>query len=47
MRNFIASLLRFRPIMIVLLAAWLLGGGYMFSISISRLIRIHRPRWSR
>ena len=30
MRNFIASLLRFRPVMIVLLAAWIIGGLYMF-----------------
>ncbi len=30
MRNFIASLLRFRPLMIVLLGAWIAGGIYMF-----------------
>ena len=30
MRNLIASLLRYRPLMVVVLAAWLAGGFYMF-----------------
>ena len=30
MRNLIASLLRYRPLMIVLLVAWIAGGIYMF-----------------
>src|ERR1700729_2530785 len=30
MRNLIASLLRFRPLMIVVLVAWMLGGFVMF-----------------
>jgi heavy metal efflux system protein len=30
MRNLIASLLRYRPLMVVALAAWLAGGFYMF-----------------
>jgi cobalt-zinc-cadmium resistance protein CzcA len=30
MRNLIASLLRYRPLMVVLLAAWIAGGIYMF-----------------
>src|ERR1700729_1384880 len=30
MRNLIASLLRYRPLMIVALAAWIAGGIYMF-----------------
>src|ERR1700685_2136200 len=30
MRNLIASLLRYRPLMIVLLIAWIAGGIYMF-----------------
>src|ERR1700732_1854886 len=30
MRNLIASLLRYRPLMVVALAAWLAGGVYMF-----------------
>ena len=30
MRNLIASLLRYRPLMVVLLVAWIAGGIYMF-----------------
>src|ERR1700723_2020600 len=30
MRNFIASLLRYRPLMVVLLLAWIAGGIFMF-----------------